>query len=149
MSKDNPPEIIAIDLTPELYQKIKTNITKKQHPVVRPHVHEFFKWLKSLDALDVYDALEKGETVKDKYEQMRFNPIRISIAAARGLLKASPRLRAKAERAFSLDLARLVLRFENQQVHQVLKEFDPGEEYLKSNIHATKEILGLIGVEKA
>ena len=135
-------------MSPELYRTIKTNIVKKQHPVVRPHLHEFFRWLTSLDALDVYDALEKGETVKDKYRKMRFNPIRISIAAARGLLKASQRLRAKAERAFSVDLARLVLRFENAKVHQVLKEFDADEDFLRSNVRATKEILGLVEVEK-
>lgn len=141
--KDSPPKAIPIDMTPELYDHIKANILKKQHPVVRPHLNEFFKWLKGLDALDVYDALEKGETVKEKYEQKRFIPIRLSIAAARGLLKASPGLRAKAEKAFSLDLARLVLRFENPEVYQVLKDFDPNEEYLRENIRATKEILAL------
>jgi len=106
---------------------------------------EFIRWLKGLDALDVYDAIEKHETVKDKYEQAKFVPIRISVAAARGLLKASPRLRARADIAFSIKLARLVLRFENPQVWQVLKEFDPKEEYLQDNIRDMKEILGITG----
>jgi len=148
--KGEAPEIpreIPIDMSDDLYETIKENILKKQHPVVRPHLLEFIRWLKALDALDVYDAIEKHETVKDRYEQARFVPIRISVAAARGLLKASPRLRARADVAFSIKLARLVLRFENPKVWQVLKEFDPTEEYLKDNIRDTKEILGITGAQ--
>lgn len=146
MSKDNPPEVIPVDITAEVYESIKTDILKQQHPVVRPHVNEFIRWLKGLDALSVYDALEKAETVKDKYEHMRFNPIRISVAAARGLLKVSPTLRSKANKALSLEIARLVLRFENPEVSTVLKEFDPQEEFLRRNIQAVKEIFGLVEV---
>ena len=131
-------------MTVTLYQTIKSNIVRKQHPVIRPHVNEFFRWLKSLDALSVYDALEKGETVKDRYDEMRFNPIRITVAAGRGLLKVSKSLRAKANKAINLEVARLVIRFDNPKVHQVLKMFDPEEEFLRKNIQGTKEILGLI-----
>jgi len=142
------PEVIPIDITLETYEQMKKNILGKQHAIVRPHVFEFFKWLKGLNALDVYDALEEKKTVKDRYEEMRFNPIRISVAAARGLLKASPRLRSKAREAFNVDVARLVVRFENPPVWEVLREFDPAEQYLKSNIEAAKEMFGLVEVEK-
>ena len=131
-------------MTDDLYQTIKTNYLKRQNPIVRSHVKEFFRWLKTLDALDVYDALEKGETVKDKYDRMSFNPIRITVAAGRGLLKASKNLREKANRAIDLEIARLVIRFENPNVYQVLKQFDQEEKFLRDNIKGTKEILGLV-----
>ena len=140
---EDPPEVIAIDMTPETYEQMKKNILAKQHPVVRPHIHEFFRWLEGLDALDVFDALEQKHTVKDKYDQMGFNPIRISIAAARGILKASPNLQKKALRAFNVEVARVVLRFDNPAVWQVLKECDPKENYLRDNVDAAKEIFGL------
>lgn len=146
--KLNIPKTIPIDLTPELYQVIKNNMLQRQHPIVRPYLNEFIKWLKGLDALTVYDSLEKGETVREKYKEMRLNPIRITVAAARGLLKSSPILKAKAEKALSLELARLVLRFENPKVYQVLIQFDKNEEFLRRNIQATKEIFGLIEVPK-
>jgi len=142
----NPPQLIAIDITFEVYQEAKNFHLKQQHPIVRPYLNEFFRWLKSLDALSVYDSLEKGETVKTKYEEMRFNPIRISIAAARGLLKRNAKLRTKAQAAFSIEIARLVLRFENAGVWEVLKQFDADEEFLRRNINAFKEILGLVEV---
>lgn len=131
-------------MTRETYLTIKKNLIAKQHPIVRPHIQEYFRWLQSLDALDVYDAIEKGETVKDAYEKMKLNPIRISIAAARGLLKASKNLRAKAESVMNVDLARLTLRFENPKVYEVIKQFDPKEEYLQRNLQAAKEIFGVI-----
>jgi len=144
----NPPQLIPIDITYEVYQDAKNFHLKQQHPIVRPYLNEFFRWLKSLDALSVYDALEKGETVKTKYEEMKFNPIRISIAAARGLLKRNTTLRSKAQSAFSVQIARLVLRFENAGVWEVLKQFDPDEEFLRRNINAFKEIMGLIEVKE-
>jgi len=143
-SKVEIPKEIPIDITPELYQKTKENILKQQHPAVRPYLLQFISWLKDLNALDVYDAIEGGETVKDKYQQMKLNPIRIAVAATRGFLKGSKSLRAKADKALSLEIARLVLRFENAPVYEVLKQFDPKEEYLRRNIQAVKEIFGLV-----
>lgn len=140
----DPPHVIPIDMTPELYRRIKEQRLKEQHPIVRPYLIEFIDWLKSLKADDVYDAFESGETVHDKYKAMPFNPIRITVAAARGLLKTSSRLRSKANEALSIETARLVLRFENPKVHQILEEFDPNEEFLKKNIEAVKVIFGLV-----
>jgi len=142
------PEVVPIDISLKDYAEMKANILREQHPIVRPHIYEFFRWLKGLNALDVYDALEKKTTVKDRYEEMRFNPIRISVAAARGLLKASPRLRTKALKAFNIQVARLVVRLENPAVWEVLREFDPNEQYLRSNVEAAKEMFGLLEVEK-
>lgn len=117
---------------------------KKQHPLVRPYLQDFINWLKKLDPIAVYDALEKGETVKTFYDRERFSPYRMGAAAARGLLKSSKRLRARADEAFNIKVARLVMRFENQEVYDLLREFDPDESYLRSNIDDFKKILGLV-----
>jgi len=135
-------------MTPDLYQQIKHNIIAKQHPIVRPHIKEYFNWLKSLDALDVFDSIEKGETVKEAYHKTKNYPLRMSVAAARALIKASKDLRSKAEQAMNIDIARLTLRFENPQVYEVIKKFDPQEEHLKKNIQDAKEILGIIPKEE-
>jgi len=78
---------------------------------------------------------------------MRFSPLRITIAAARGLLKTSRGLRNNFDKAVNLEIARLVLRFENAKAYQVVKQFDPNEEFLKRNIQAVKEIFGIIEVQ--
>jgi len=142
-----PPKIIHIDITPERYQEIKASYLKKSHGLVRPHLLDFIKWLKNLKALDVFDCLEKNETVKTVYDQQASVGYRMGCAAARGLLKVSRRLRNQANRAFDVKIARLVLRFENREVYDLLAEFDPDETYLIGNIEGLKEILGL--VEKA
>jgi len=139
-----PPQILEIDFTPELYAKIKVEWVKKQHPLVRPRLQDFINWLKKLDPIAVYDALEKGETVKTFYDREKFSPYRMGAAAARGLLKSSKRLRERADEAFNIKVARLVLRFENQEVYDLLKEFDPDETYLNNNINDFKKILGLV-----
>lgn len=138
-----PPKIIHIDITPERYQEIKASYLKKQHGLVRPHLLDFIKWLKDLNPLDVFDCLEKNETVKTVYDQQASVVYRMGAAAARGLLKSSRRLRNKANKAFNVEIARLVLRFENREVYDLLAEFDPDETYLKGNIRDLKEILGL------
>ena len=75
---------------------------------------------------------------------MKFSPYRMAIAAARGLLKASSSLRRKANEAFNVKVADLVLRFENPEVYKLLKEFDKDKKYLIRNIEGAKKILGLI-----
>jgi len=65
-------------------------------------------------------------------------------AAVRGLLKSSKRFRERANKAFDIKVARLVLRFENREVYDLLKQFDPDESYLNNNINDLKKILGLI-----
>jgi hypothetical protein len=139
-----PPQSLEIDFTPELYEKIKADMLKNQHPLVRPYLLDFIEWLKKLDPIVVYDALEKGETVKTFYDRERWSPYRMGAAAARGLLKASKRLRERASKTFNIKLARLVLRFENPEVYDLLREFDPAESYLNNNIDDFKKILGLV-----
>lgn len=146
-TQQEPPQILEIDFTPELYQKIKLGLIKKQHALVRPHLLDFISWLRKLNPIDVYDALEKGETVKTFYDRQRLSPYRIGAAGARGLLKSSKRLREKANEAFNIQIARLVLRFENQEVYDLLREFDPKETYLRTNIDDLKTILGLLEEE--
>jgi len=141
---EEPPQSLEIDFTPELYENIKADLLKNQHPLVRPYLQDFMDWLKRLDPIAVYDALEKGETIKTFYDRERFSPYRMGAAAARGLLKASKRLRQRADQAFNIKVARLILRFENPEVQGLLKQFDPDESYLKNNVDDLKRILGLI-----
>jgi len=119
--------------------------------LARPHILEYFRWLKSLDALSVFDSLEKGEGVKEAYNayKRRFSPFRYAVAAARGLLKASQSMREDALKAVNINIARLTLRFENPAVYEVLRQFDPKEEFLKRCVEEAKEILGLTATEEA
>lgn len=119
--------------------------------MARPHILEYFRWLKSLDALSVFDSLEKGEGVKEAYNayKRRFSPFRMAVAAARGLLKASQSMREDALKAVNINIARLTLRFENPAVYEVLRQFDPKEEFLKRCVEEAKEILGLTATEEA
>jgi len=116
----------------------------KQPRLVRPQLANFIEWLKKLDPIAVYDALEKGETVKTFYDREVFSPYRWGAVGARGLLKSSKRLRQRADQAFNIKVARLVLRFENQEVYDLLRQFDPDETYLNNNINDFKKILGLV-----
>lgn len=144
VTQPEPPQTLQIDFTPKLYEEIKAGLIKKQHSLVRPYLLDFINWLKKLNPIDVYDALEKGESIRTFYDRQRFSPYRIGAAAARGLLKSSKRLREKSGEAFNIQTARLVLRFENREVHDLIREFDPQETYLKTNIDDLKRILGLL-----
>ena len=138
-----PPQSLEIDFTPKLYEDIKAEHLKRQSPLVRPYLIDFIEWLKKLDPISVYDALDKGETIKTFYDREVWSPYRWGAAAVRGLLKASKRFRLRANQAFDVKVARLVLRFENREVYDLLQEFDPDESYLNSNINDLKTILGL------
>jgi len=144
---EEPPQTLEIDFTPELYEQIKAEHLNKINRIVRPYFQDFIDWLKKLDPLDVYDALDKGETVKTFYDRQRLNPYRLGAAAVRGFLKASKGMRSQANQAFDLKIARLVLRFENRKVYDILQKFDPEEKYLKGNIQDLKVILGLVKVK--
>jgi hypothetical protein len=139
-----PPQSLEIDFTPELYEKIKAEHIRRQDRLVRPYLIDFIEWLKKLDPIAVYDALDKGETIKTFYDRDKWSPYRWSLVAARGLLKSSKRLRQRANLAFDVKLARLVLRFENSEVYDLLREFDPTESYLINNVNDFKKILGLV-----
>jgi hypothetical protein len=146
--EEGPPQSLEIDFTPELYEQIKAEHFKKINRIVRPYFQDFIDWLKKLDPLDVYDALEKGETLKTFYDRQKLGPYRLGAAAVRGFLKASKSARSQASLAFDIKIARLVLRFENHKVYAILLKFDPEEKYLKGNIQDLKVILGLVKVEK-
>jgi len=138
------PEVVLVDITPEVYQKLKEDIIEDQPSVIKPHILDYFEWLKSLDPLDVYDAIETGQTVKDAYNKEKpFSPFRTSVAVARGVLRVTPWLKTRAKEAFNEEIARLTLRFENPDVWDVIQKFDQKGDYLRSNIQAAKEILGL------
>jgi len=142
--EEEPPQSLEIDFTPKLYEQIKAEHIKKINRIIRPYFDDFMDWLKKLDPLDVYDAIERKETVKTFYDRQRLNPYRLGAAAVRGFLKSSRRLRSQATLAFDIKIARLVLRFENPAVYDILREYDPDEKYLKGNIQDLKVILGLV-----
>jgi len=147
--EEEPPQILEIDFTLEEYEKKKAEAAKKINGIVRPYFYDFVDWLKKLDPLDVYDALEKGETVKTFFDRQRgVNPYRFGAAAVRGFLKASKSARIQANSAFDIKIARLVLRFENREVWDILRKFDPEEKYLRGNIQDLKVILGLVKTTK-
>jgi len=145
---EEPPQVLEIDFSSEQYEREKANHAQKINGLVRSYFYDFVDWLKKLDPLDVYDALEKGETVKTFYDKQPLNPYRFGFAAVRGFLKASRSARIQANSAFDIRIARLVLRFENREVWDILRKFDPEETYLKGNIQDLKLILGLVKVEK-
>ena len=142
LKKPDPPLLVQIDITPQLYEQIKEETIKSQHPVVRPYLESFIDYLKKLDPLDVYEAVESGQTIKDYYNQPGNYDIKITTAAARALLKASSSLREKADRALNVKFGKLVLRFENPDVYNIIMQWG-GEEYLKKNIEDLKIVLGI------
>jgi len=142
LKKPKPPLLVQIDITPQLYEQIKEETIKSQHPVVRPYIESFIDYLRRLDPLDVYEAIESGRTIKDYYDQPGNYDIKITAAAARALLKASSSLRESANKALNVKFAKLVLRFENPEVYNIIMQWG-GEEYLKKNIEDLKVVLGI------
>lgn len=138
-----PPALMHVDMTRQVYEQLKRHYIEIQHPVVRPHIREFFAWLKNLKATDVYDAIENGETAMTKYKEIGLHPMRITIAAGRGVLKASKALRRKADQAINIEISRTIIRFDNPKVWKILQEYDKDEKWLQENIQDVKQILGL------
>lgn len=133
-----------MEITPLVYETTKANILRGLHPVVRSFVNDYFEFLRKLDAYDVVDAIEKNETVKNKYESLGVSPERMTIAMGRGFLKVSPRYREQAKKAVNLDVAKWTLQFENPVVYQVIEQYgDRGWDWLKRNLEDFRKIVGL------
>lgn len=142
-AKPNPPPLIQVDITPKLYEQIKRQVIEEQHALVRPYLEAFVNFLRSLDPLDVYEAIEQGHTIKNYYDQSGNYDLKITLAAARAILKASRSMREKLNKAMNPSFAKLVLRFENPEVYEIVTRWG-GDDYLEKNIRDFKKILGVI-----
>jgi len=111
--------------------------------LVRPFVNQYFGWLKKLDAGDVMDWMESNETLKELYHKEPF-PERAAIAGVRGILRAAPKIKQKANEAMNIDIACYTLRFENPLVWEVIQAYgEKGMQKLKQAIEDFKDILKL------
>jgi len=123
---------------------------KDVHPLARGYINDYFEYLQKLNPDDVIDAIEKGETVKTKYDAMPWFAERLVIAAARGFLKVAPEsIKGQARKAISQDTARVTIRFENPTVHKVIESFGKkGGDWLDTCIYDFREIIGINEVRK-
>lgn len=141
-TRPDPPVLVQIDITRQYYEQVKEETIRKQHPVIRPYIESFIEYLRRLNPLDVYEAIERGRTIKDFFDEPGNYDLKITTATVRALLKASSTLREKADRALNLKFAKMVLRFENPEVYNIIMEWG-GEDYLRRNIDDLKVILGV------
>ena len=132
-----------VDFTPEFYQKMKKAHLKRVPRIIRPFIKQYFDWLRKLDAGEVMDWMESNETLKELYQKKAF-PERVAIAGARGLLKASPKLKRRAAEAINMQIACYTLRFENPLVWEVIRAYgQQGMKKLRQAIEDFKEIMKL------
>lgn len=134
---------LKIDITPKFYKHMKKQYMHQVPRICRPFVNQYFDWLKKLDAGEVMDWMEGGETVKEIYSKRAF-PERIGIAGVRGLLRAAPRLKRRAAEAMNIEIACYTLRFENPIVWEVVQAYgELGMTKLEQALQDFKEILKL------
>lgn len=139
------PKTITLEMTPRFYNAYKEDILKKQNPLVRSHINTYFEWLKSITPEDVVDAITKNISAQQAYQQLGANPVRLGIAAARGLLKVTPKYRTRLNEVMTLDLALLTLKFENPDTFQVITAYgENGKAFVTKWIEGAKEILGVV-----
>lgn len=111
--------------------------------LARPIVRQYFDFLKKLTAEQVMDWMEDEGRLKDIYKRSTF-PERIAFAGARGLIKASPRIKDGANKVICYEVAALTIRFENPEAWEVIEAFgEEGTKKLKEGIEDIKEILKL------
>jgi hypothetical protein len=145
----------GLKMSNEIPQSIKTDITKATYiadkieqmsrvpKLARPFIRQYFDFLKTLTAEQVMDWMEGGERLKDLYQRSTF-PERIAFAGARGLIKASKRIRDGANKIICYEAAALTIRFENPEAWEVIEVFgEEGIKKLKQGIEDIKEILKL------
>ena len=130
-------------MTPKFYNTLKTNLLKKQNPLVRGHVNTYFEWLKTIRPEEIVDAIEMGITAQQAYRQLGANPLRLSIAAARGFLKATPQYQTQLREIATPELALLTLKFENPRAYAIIQKLGKkGTEFVKQWVQGALEIFG-------
>lgn len=135
------PETITVDITPELYKALKEENLRRVPRLARSMVKQYFDFLATLKPDEVLDWMEGTDRLKDLYEKAPF-PIKVAMAPARGIIKASRRIRQDADRAINWEVAALTLRFENPACWAVVEAFgEEGIDKLKQGCEDMKQIL--------
>ena len=140
---DKIPESIKLDITMETYIADKITMMKRVPKIVHPLIRQYFDFLRNLTPEQVMDWMEGNERLKDTYQKSTF-PERIAFAGARGLIRASKRIKDGANKVICYEAAALTIRFENPEAWGVIEAFgEEGTKKLKESIEDIKEILKL------
>lgn len=140
---DEIPKSIKLDITVESYIADKITQMHRAPKLARPIIRQYFDFLKELTPEQVMDWMEGSERLKDFYKRSTF-PERIAFAGARGLIKASKRIKDGANKVICFEVAALTIRFENPEAWEVIEAFgEDGIKKLKEGIEDIKEILKL------
>ena len=131
-------------MTYKLYEARKENLLSQAPMMARQYLNTYFMWLKSLQPIDVVDAIEQGKTIDQAYKELGINPLRLGIAAARGFLKFSKPSQAKLREIATVDLTLKTLKYENPATYDVIERYgDRGTAYVKQWIQGALKILGV------
>lgn len=108
-------------------------------------MNTYFEWLKNIQPEDVVDAITRNISAQQAYRELGANPMRLGIAAARGMLKAAPKYRERLNETMNPDLALLTLKFENPTTYQIIMQYgEKGKDFVAKWVEGAKEILGVI-----
>jgi len=136
-------QTFTVDISVETYLAAKEQYLGQVPPLARHPVKQYFDFLEQLTPDQVLDWMEGGERLKDLYTKANFAD-RITIAAARGLIKSVRKIKEGARQAICFDVAAYTLRFENPSAWEVIMAFgDEGLQKLKEGIKDIREILEL------
>jgi len=130
-------------MSQKLYEARKEQALQKVPAIARNYVNTYFEWLKALQPTDVVDAIEQHKTVEDEYKKAPLT-LRMSIALARGFLKASKSMQQKLREIATVNLALATLEYENPQTYVVIQRYgDRGIEYLQEWTCGVLRVLGV------
>ncbi len=140
---DEIPKSLTVDITKATYLADKMMQMQRVPKLARPIIKQYFDFLKELTPEQVMDWMEGTERLKDTYQRATFGE-RIAFAGARGLIKASKRIKDGANKVICFKVAALTIRFENPECWEVIEAFgEDGIKKLKEGIEDIKEILKL------
>jgi hypothetical protein len=130
-------------MTYKLYEARKEHQLQKAPMMARSYINTYFMWLKSIQAVDVVDAIEQGTTIEKAYHDLGINPLRMGIAAARGFLKISKTSQAKLREIATVELTLMTLKYENPSTYEVIQRYgERGQLYIRQWIQGALKILG-------
>jgi hypothetical protein len=130
-------------MTYKLYEARKEHLLQQAPIMARSYINTYFMWLKSIQPVDVVDAIEQGTTIEQAYHNLGINPLRMGIAAARGFLKVSKSSQAKLREIATVDLTLTTLKYENPGTYDVIQRYgERGQTYIRLWIQGALKILG-------
>lgn len=133
---------VQIALTPRTYQLYKEGVLRRAGRLGRRVVEGALELLRGLRPESVLDALLSWRGLKEAVR--KDIDARISLAAARGLLKRRAELRRLLGDFLKVDNVLLVLQFENPEVYKVIEGSPRGRMWLEERcLKELKELLGL------